>query len=250
MHGIRSGRGIDKNSTDQDDDDESDLLEHLNPPHWQSGYICWSFGEVENRQRRQSVEKALKRGPMSRIDRALRLTYKRGEKPRSAGPRKAAAGTYRKETVMPTITPFLWFDTQAEEAMNFYASIFKRSNVISVNRAEGKVMSVQFELEGQAFMALNAGPQFPFTEAISFFVGCQTQQEIDELWAKLTADGGTPSRCGWLKDKFGLSWQIIPNTLGRMLSDKDPAKSKRVMNAMLQMGKLDLKLLQQAYNGE
>jgi predicted 3-demethylubiquinone-9 3-methyltransferase (glyoxalase superfamily) len=151
--------------------------------------------------------------------------------------------------VMPTITPFLWFDTQAEEAMNFYASIFKRSKVISVNRAQGKVMSVQFELEGQAFMGLNAGPQFPFTEAISFFVGCETQQEIDELWAKLTANGGAPSRCGWLKDRFGLSWQIIPNTLGRMLSDKDPAKSKRVMDAMLQMGKLDLKQLQQAYNG-
>ena len=115
---------------------------------------------------------------------------------------------------MPTITPFLWFDTQAEEAMNFYASIFKRSKVISVNRAQGKVMSVQFELEGQQFMALNAGPTFKFNEAISFFVGCETQQEIDELWAKLTADGGAPGRCGWLKDKFGLSWQIVPNALG------------------------------------
>ena len=150
---------------------------------------------------------------------------------------------------MPTITPFLWFDTQAEEAMNFYASVFARSNVTSVNRAQGKVMSVQFELEGQKFMALNAGPQYKFTEAISFFVGCETQQEIDALWAKLTADGGAPSRCGWLKDKFGLSWQIIPNALGRMLSDKDAAKSKRVMNAMLQMEKLDLRRLQQAYNG-
>ena len=151
---------------------------------------------------------------------------------------------------MPTITPFLWFDTQAEEAMNFYSSIFKRSKVISVNRVQGKVMSVRFELEGLEFMGLNAGPTFPFTEAISFFVGCETQQEIDELWAKLTADGGATSRCGWLKDKFGLSWQIIPNALGRMLSDKDAAKSQRVMNAMLQMDKLDLKRLQQAYNGE
>ncbi len=115
---------------------------------------------------------------------------------------------------MPTITPFLWFDTQAEEAMTFYASIFRRSKVISVNRAQGKVMSVQFELEGQAFMALNAGPHFKFNEAISFFVGCETQQEIDELWTRLTADGGAPSRCGWLKDKFGLSWQIVPNALG------------------------------------
>jgi predicted 3-demethylubiquinone-9 3-methyltransferase (glyoxalase superfamily) len=151
---------------------------------------------------------------------------------------------------MPTITPFLWFDTQAEEAMNFYASIFTRSRVISVNRAQGKVMSVQFELEDQKFMALNAGPLFKFTEAISFFVGCETQQEIDELWGRLTADGGQPSQCGWLKDKFGLSWQIIPNALGSMLGDKDPAKASRVMNAMLQMGKLDLQQLQKAYAGE
>ena len=150
---------------------------------------------------------------------------------------------------MPTITPFLWFDSQAEEAMNLYASIFKRSRVVSVNRAHGKVMSVQFELEGQPFMALNAGPQFTFTEAISFFVGCETQQEIDDLWAKLTADGGAPSRCGWLKDKFGLSWQIVPNSLGRMLGDRDAAKSSRVMTAMLQMEKLDLQQLQQAYEG-
>ena len=144
---------------------------------------------------------------------------------------------------MPSITPFLWFDTQAEEAMNFYASIFKRSKVISVSGVQGKVMSVQFELEGQRFMALNAGPLYKFTEAISFFVGCDTQQEIDELWGKLVADGGEPSRCGWLKDKFGLSWQIIPNTLGQMLGDKDPAKARRAMTAMMQMGKLDLEQL-------
>lgn len=155
-----------------------------------------------------------------------------------------------KGAVMPTITPFLWFNTQAEEAMNLYTSIFRRSKVVSINRVQGKVMSVRFELEGQAFMALNAGPQYTFTEAISLFVGCETQQEIDELWTKLTADGGAPGRCGWLKDKFGLSWQIIPNTLGQMLSDEDAAKSGRVMNAMLQMGRLDLKRLQQAYNGE
>jgi predicted 3-demethylubiquinone-9 3-methyltransferase (glyoxalase superfamily) len=152
--------------------------------------------------------------------------------------------------MMPTITPFLWFDTQAEEAMNFYASIFPRSRVIAVHGAPGKAMSVQFELEGQQFMALNAGPMFTFTEAISFFVACETQQEIDDLWSKLTADGGGPSRCGWLKDKFGLSWQIVPNTLGRMLSDTDPAKAQRVMNAMLQMNKLHMKQLQQAYDGE
>ena len=151
---------------------------------------------------------------------------------------------------MPTITPFLWFDTQAEEAMNFYASVFKRSKVISVNRGQGRVMSVTFELEGQKLMALNGGPQFRFTEAISLFVGCETQQEIDDLWQKLTADGGASSRCGWLKDKFGLSWQIVPNTLGRMLGDTDAAKAKRVLNAMLQMEKLDLTLLQRAYDGD
>lgn len=155
-----------------------------------------------------------------------------------------------REPAMPTITPFLWFDTQAEEAMNLYASVFKRSRVISINRAQGKVMSVQFELEGQAFMALNAGPMFKFNEAVSFFVGCETQEEIDELWAKLTADGGASSRCGWLKDKFGLSWQIVPTALPRMLSDTDAAKSGRVMNAMLQMDKLDLARLQQAYDGK
>ena len=150
---------------------------------------------------------------------------------------------------MPTITPFLWFDGQAEEAMKLYTSIFKRSKVIAVNRAQGKVMSVTFELEGQRFMGLNAGPTFTFNEAVSFFVGCDTQQEIDELWGKLIADGGSPSRCGWLKDKFGLSWQIVPNSLGSMVSDPDGAKAGRAMNAMMQMDKLDLAKLQQAYQG-
>ena len=151
---------------------------------------------------------------------------------------------------MPRITPFLWFDSQAEEAMNLYASIFKRSKVIAVNRAQGKVMSVKFELEGQEFMALNGGPMFKFNEAISLFVGCETQEEIDELWAKLTADGGSPSQCGWLKDRFGLSWQIVPTALTRMLSGTDAAKSGRVMHAMLQMTRLDLKRLQEAYDGK
>jgi len=150
---------------------------------------------------------------------------------------------------MPTMTPFLWFDNQAEEAMNLYASIFSRSKVLSVSRAQGRVMAVQFELEGQKFMALNGGPHYQFNEAISLFVGCETQQEIDEYWGKLTADGGAPGQCGWLKDKFGLSWQIVPNALGRMLSDPDPAKSGRVMQAMLQMKKLDLAQLQKAYDG-
>lgn len=151
---------------------------------------------------------------------------------------------------MPKITPFLWFDTQAEEAMNLYTSIFKSSKVISVNRAQGKVISVTFELEGQRFMALNAGPQYTFTEAISFFVSCETQAEIDHYWDRLIAAGGSPSRCGWLKDKFGLSWQIVPSSLGQMLSDKDPAKSGRAMQAMLQMQKLDLAALQRAYDGQ
>jgi predicted 3-demethylubiquinone-9 3-methyltransferase (glyoxalase superfamily) len=129
---------------------------------------------------------------------------------------------------MPTITPFLWFETEAEEAMNLYVSTFKRSKVLAVHRVQGRVMSVELELNGQKFMALNGGPHHKFTEAISFFVSCETQQEIDELWAALTAGGGTPSQCGWLKDKFGLSWQIIPASLGRMLGDKDAAKSSRV----------------------
>jgi predicted 3-demethylubiquinone-9 3-methyltransferase (glyoxalase superfamily) len=152
--------------------------------------------------------------------------------------------------MMPTITPFLWFDTQAEEAMNFYAGIFKRSKVLSVNKAGGKTMSVEFELEGQKFMALNAGPVFTFNESISFFVGVDTQAEIDEYWDKLIAGGGSPSRCGWLKDKYGLSWQIIPNALGQMLNDKDSEKAGRCMNAMLQMSKLDLGKLRAAFNGE
>jgi predicted 3-demethylubiquinone-9 3-methyltransferase (glyoxalase superfamily) len=148
---------------------------------------------------------------------------------------------------MQKITPFLWFDTQAEEAMNFYVSIFKNAKVLNVNPGPGgTVMSVNFQLEGQEFIALNAGPIFHFNEAISFFVNCETQAEVDELWAKLTA-GGEESRCGWLKDKFGLSWQIIPNVLGELLGDKDPEKAGRVMQAMLQMGKIDIAALRQAY---
>lgn len=150
---------------------------------------------------------------------------------------------------MPTITPFLWFESQAEEAMNFYASIFKRSKVIATNRAQGRVISVRFELENQEFIALNAGPEFKFNEAVSFFVGCETQQEIDELWSKLVADGGSPGRCGWLKDKFGVSWQIVPTAVFKMITDKDQRKSNRVMQALLKMVKLDLKTLERAYKG-
>ena len=154
---------------------------------------------------------------------------------------------------MQKITPFLWFDGQAEEAMKFYTSIFKNSKIGSVSRygdagpgPKGTVMSGTFELEGQKFMALNGGPQFKFTEAISFFVNCDTQQEVDELWEKLSA-GGQKSRCGWLKDKFGVSWQIIPNVLGELLGDKDPAKSRRVMQAMLRMDKIDIEGLKRAH---
>ena len=151
---------------------------------------------------------------------------------------------------MATITPFLWFDTQAEDAMNFYASVFKRSKVISVNRAQGRVVSVTAHLEGQKVMALNGGPLFKFTEAISLFVGCDTQQEIDELWDGLLAGGGTPTRCGWLKDKFGLSWQIVPNAMWPMLGDPDPIKAKRTLDAMMGMVKLDLNHLRAAHDGQ
>jgi predicted 3-demethylubiquinone-9 3-methyltransferase (glyoxalase superfamily) len=152
---------------------------------------------------------------------------------------------------MLTITPFLWFDTQAEEAMNFYASVFPDSRVIAVNRAGDRAISVVFELQGQRFMGLNAGPHFTFNEAVSFFVGCETQQEIDDLWTKLIADGGSPSHCGWLKDKFGLSWQIVPNALGNLLSGGgDPAHAKRVMDTMLGMGKMEISTLQAAYDAK
>jgi predicted 3-demethylubiquinone-9 3-methyltransferase (glyoxalase superfamily) len=151
---------------------------------------------------------------------------------------------------MPTITPFLWFDTQAEEAMNFYVSIFDRSRVVKVDRTQGRVMSVEFELEGQRFLGLNAGPHHKFNEAVSFFVACETQDEIDVLWAKLLEGGGRPDQCGWLKDKFGLSWQIIPAALRSLLTDPDPAKSTRAMHAMLQMQKLDLAKLLAAREGK
>jgi len=153
---------------------------------------------------------------------------------------------------MQKITPFLWFDGNAEEAANFYISIFKNSKLGKISRygdagpgPKGSAMSVTFQLEGQEFYALNGGPQFKFTPAISFFVNCETQQEVDELWEKLSADGRT-DRCGWLQDKFGLSWQIIPTVLGQLLGDKDPQRAKRAMQAMLQMTKLDIKKLQQA----
>lgn len=154
---------------------------------------------------------------------------------------------------MQKITPFLWFNDQAEEAVSFYVSIFKNSRIVSLSRygeagpgPKGSVMSATFELEGQQFYALNGGPMFSFTPAISLFVNCETQAEVDELWEKLSA-GGRKDRCGWLQDKYGLSWQIIPSVLGKLLGDKNPAKSGSVMKAMLQMSKIDIAGLQQAY---
>ena len=153
---------------------------------------------------------------------------------------------------MQKITPFLWFDDKAEEAMNFYISIFKNSKIGSVTRygeggpvPKGTVMSAKFQLDGQEFMALNGGPHFKFTEAISLYVNCESQEEVDELWEKLSA-GGEKSRCGWLKDKYGLSWQLIPTALGELLQDKDAAKSKRVMMAMMQMDKIEVDTLKRA----
>ena len=154
---------------------------------------------------------------------------------------------------MPTITPFLWFNDNAEEAMNFYVSVFRNSKVVSVTRygdagpgPKGSVMTASFQLDGQPFTALNGGPQFTFTEAVSFVVHCDSQQEVDYYWDKLTSDGGRPSQCGWLKDKYGLSWQIVPDAMMALLQHEDPKKAQRVMQALMQMTKIDLARLRQA----
>ena len=163
---------------------------------------------------------------------------------------------------MQKITPFLWFENQAEEAAKFYASVFKNSKIVSVARydeagakatgkPQGTVMIVEFELEGQKFTALNGGPHFKFTEAVSFMINCKTQQEVDYYWEKLSAGGDEGAQqCGWLKDKYGLSWQVVPTALIEMIQDKDLKKSARVMQAMLPMKKLDLRTLQDAYDGK
>ena len=158
---------------------------------------------------------------------------------------------------MQKITPFLWFDDKAEEAVNFYVSVFNNSTVGNITyyneevakasgKPEGSVMTIDFQLEGQDFIALNGGPQFKFTEAVSFSVNCKTQEEVDRLWEKLS-EGGEEGPCGWLKDKYGLSWQIVPSVLVEMLLDRDTEKSKRVTHAMLQMKKLDIETLKRAY---
>ncbi len=158
-------------------------------------------------------------------------------------------------SVRQKITPFLWFDHQAEEAANFYVSLFKDSKIVRVTRngeagpgPAGTAMIVEFQLAGLAFIALNGGPHFKFTEAISMSVDCESQAEVDDLWGKLS-EGGSAGQCAWLKDKHGLSWQIVPSILPKLLGDPDPAKSKRVMQAMMQMTKIDLQKLQQAYDG-
>jgi predicted 3-demethylubiquinone-9 3-methyltransferase (glyoxalase superfamily) len=150
---------------------------------------------------------------------------------------------------MPKITPFLWFDNSAEEAANFYTSLFKNSKVLNVNRVGGKVLTVSFELEGQKFIGLNGGPHYHFTEAFSMFVSVETQEEVDHLWNKLT-EGGSENRCGWLKDKYGLSWQIIPNALTELMNDKDPGKSAAVFQAMMKMNKIVIADLKQAHEGK
>jgi predicted 3-demethylubiquinone-9 3-methyltransferase (glyoxalase superfamily) len=159
---------------------------------------------------------------------------------------------------MQRITPFLWFDDQAEEAAKFYVSVFKNSKITGTSHytgeepsgQKGSVMTVSFELDGQEFVALNGGPRFKFTEAVSFVVNCETQEEIDYYWEKLTADGGEEVQCGWLTDKFGLSWQVVPAKIREWMEDKDPARSQRVMHAVMEMKKLDMAAMQRAYDGK
>lgn len=163
----------------------------------------------------------------------------------------------KQHTIMQKITPFLWFDNQAEEALNFYASVFKNTRIGDVSYAgdarpgaKNQVLTGSITIEGQEIMVMNAGPHFKFNEAISFFINCQTQEEVDYFWEKLSSDGGEKSRCGWLKDKFGLSWQVVPDTLMKLMKDKDSAKAGLVMQKMMTMDKLVIKDLQDAYDGK
>ena len=149
---------------------------------------------------------------------------------------------------MSTITPFLWFEDQAEEAMHHYLSIFRNSKTISVSKAGGQVTAVTFELDGQRFIALNAGPHHKFNEAVSFFISCETQDEIDYYWTRLTAAGGSESQCGWLKDRFGVSWQVVPTVLGSLMSDPNPQKARATVDAMLTMKKLVIADLKKAHD--
>jgi predicted 3-demethylubiquinone-9 3-methyltransferase (glyoxalase superfamily) len=163
--------------------------------------------------------------------------------------------TRKEEANVQGITPFLWFDKQAEEAANFYVSLFPNSKVLDVTRhgeagpgEPGTVMTIDFELDGRPFVALNGGPEFKFTEAISFLINCESQEEIDELWEKLS-EGGEKGPCGWLKDKYGVSWQVVPTLLDQMIRDPDAEKSQRVIRAMMEMGKIEIELLERAYEG-
>src|SRR6266581_6275273 len=217
------------------------------------GHSSWSSSAAGPRSRRRCATSRGRRAMRSSSP-AWRRAWRRAT---TGWPtcwrRHCAAASNPKETHMQKITPFLWFDGKAEEAVNFYVSIFKNSKVVRVTRygeagpgPKGTVMSATFQLDGQEFYALNGGPMFTFSPAISFFVKCETQPEIDEMWEKLSA-GGEKQRCGWLKDKYGVSWQIVPPVLGEMLSDEDAEKSKRVMEAMLQMDKIDIDTLKRAY---
>jgi predicted 3-demethylubiquinone-9 3-methyltransferase (glyoxalase superfamily) len=179
---------------------------------------------------------------------------KNGSAKRASKPKSIKSSGARKIKTEQKITPFLWFDGQAEEAANFYTAIFENSRILDVARygegapgEKGSVMTVSFELEGQKFVGLNGGPHYKFTPAISFYISCQTQEEVDYFWERLLANGGKPSQCGWLTDKFGVSWQVVPDALIEFLQDEDREKAQRVMQAMLQMVKIDIQKLQEAY---
>src|SRR5262245_42244943 len=193
----------------------------------------------------------------SNIQRKTKPQQNNSSSPVDLRPRRSIRGwkTTLRSTLMQKITPFLWFDNTAEEAANFYVSIFKNSKVLSVSRygdagpgPKGTVMVAEFQIDGQEFVALNGGPRFKFTEAISFVINCETQEEVEYFWERLS-DGGEKSRCGWVNDKFGLWWQVVTIVLGKLMSDSDPEKVKRVTNAMLQMDRIDIEPLQRAYEG-